>query len=113
MVVVKFLVFVSEVVSIFSKIFTWIIGGQKDTFAPPTQLLGGRVPRLPPKSTPMPIHRHTCLSMSLLVCVHDGIRSQGRQSWGGGVGRDPPDFGQGVVGIAGGSWTGLEILYLI
>ena|SRR6218665_3774303 len=54
MVVVKFLVFVSEVVSIFSKILTWIIGGgQKDTFAPPTQLLGGRVPRLPPKSTPM------------------------------------------------------------
>ena len=29
MVVVKFLVFVSEVVSIFSKILTWIIGGGK------------------------------------------------------------------------------------
>src|SRR6218665_2284853 len=29
MVVVKFLVFVSEVVSIFSKIITWIIGGAK------------------------------------------------------------------------------------
>jgi len=48
MVIVKFLVFVSEVVSIFSKILTWIIGGgQKDTFAPPTQLLGG-VPGCPP-----------------------------------------------------------------
>src|SRR6218665_1257770 len=109
MVVVKFLVFVSEVVSIFSKIFTWIIGGQKDTFAPPTQLLGGRVPRLPPKSTPMPIHRHTCLSMRLLVSVHDGIRSQGRQSWGVGWVAIPQILGRGVVGIAGGSWTGLEI----
>ena len=48
LVVVKFLVFVSEVVSIFSKILTWIIGWQKDTFAPPTRLLGGRVLRLPP-----------------------------------------------------------------
>ena len=47
MVVVKFLVFVSEVVSIFSKIITWIIGGQKDTFAPPTQLLGARAPAAP------------------------------------------------------------------
>src|SRR6218665_1140239 len=47
MVVVKFLVFVSEVVSIFSKILTWIIGGQKDTFAPPTQLLGGACPGCP------------------------------------------------------------------
>src|SRR6218665_467172 len=46
--------FLKYIVSIFSKILTWIIGGQKDTFAPPTQLLGGgRVPRLPPKSTPM------------------------------------------------------------
>src|SRR6218665_1661251 len=53
MVVVKFLVFVSEVVSIFSKILTWIIGGQKNTFAPPTQLLGGACPGCPPKSTPM------------------------------------------------------------
>ena len=48
MVVVKFLVFVSEVVSIFSKIRTWIIGGeQKNTFAPPTQLLGARAPASP------------------------------------------------------------------
>src|SRR6218665_1199253 len=53
MVVVKFVVFVSEVVSIFSKILTWIIGGQKDTFAQPTQLLGGTCPGCPPKSTPM------------------------------------------------------------
>jgi len=29
-------------------------------------------------------------------------------------GSRPPDFGQGVVGVAGGSWTGREILlYLI
>ena len=41
MAVVKFLVSVSEVVSIFSKILTWIMVGQKDTFCPPTQLLGG------------------------------------------------------------------------
>jgi len=27
--------------------------GQKDTFAPPTQLLGGECPGCPPKSTPM------------------------------------------------------------
>src|SRR6218665_754065 len=47
MVVVKFLVFVSEVFSIFSKILTWNIGGQKDTFAPPTQLLGGACPGCP------------------------------------------------------------------
>src|SRR6218665_2482121 len=48
LVVVKFLVFVSEVVSIFSKILIWIIGGgQKDTFAPPTQLLGGACPGCP------------------------------------------------------------------
>src|SRR6218665_3826163 len=54
MVVVKFLAFVSEVVSTFSKILIWIIGGgQKDTFAPPTQLLGGACPGCPPKSTPM------------------------------------------------------------
>src|SRR6218665_3555047 len=51
--IVKFLVFVSEVVSIFSKILTWIIRGQKDTFAPPTELLGGACPGCPPKSTPM------------------------------------------------------------
>jgi len=36
--------------------------GQKDTFAPPTQLLGGaRAPAAPPKSTPM------------LVIVHDEL----------------------------------------
>src|SRR6218665_2393559 len=52
MVVVKFFVFVSEVVSIFSKILTWIFGGQKDSFAP-NSIIGGRAPRLPPKSTPM------------------------------------------------------------
>src|SRR6218665_3752246 len=53
MVVVNFLVFVSEVVSIFFKILTWIIGGQKDTFALPTQLLRGACPGRSPKSTPM------------------------------------------------------------
>ena len=55
MIVVKFLVFVSEVASIFSKILTWIIGGAKGYLCPPTQLLGGRAPGCPPtcKSTPM------------------------------------------------------------
>jgi len=55
MVVVKFLVFVSEVVSIFSQILTWIIGGgAKGYLCPPTQLLGGGAcPGCPPKSTPM------------------------------------------------------------
>ena len=47
LVVVKYLVFVSEVVSIFSKILTWIIGGPKDTFAPQLNY-EGRAPRLPP-----------------------------------------------------------------
>src|SRR6218665_2204051 len=47
MVAVNFLAFVSEVVSIFSKILTWFIGGQKDKFAPPTQLLGARAPAAP------------------------------------------------------------------
>src|SRR6218665_3343402 len=53
MVVVKFLVFVSEVVSKFSKILTWIIGGAKGYLCPTNSIIGGRVPRLPPKSTPM------------------------------------------------------------
>ena len=54
-VVVKFFVFVSEVVSIFSKILTWIFGGgQKDTFAPQLNYWGARAPAAPPKSTPMP-----------------------------------------------------------
>ena len=58
MVVVKFLVFLSEVVSIFSQILTWIIGGgQNDTFAPPTQLLGARAPAAP-KYTPMAVTAH-------------------------------------------------------
>jgi len=52
LVVVKFLVFVCEVVSIFSKILTWIIGGKRIAL-PPTQLLGGTRPGCPPKSTPM------------------------------------------------------------
>src|SRR6218665_2856207 len=53
MVVVKFLVFVSEVVSIFSKILTCIIGGAKGYLCSTNSIIGGRVPRLPPKSTPM------------------------------------------------------------
>src|SRR6218665_71158 len=53
--IVKFLVFVSEVVSIFSKILTWIIGGAKAYLCPTNSIIGGRVPRLPPKCTPMPI----------------------------------------------------------
>jgi len=56
--------------------------------------------------------------------IHDKVQKlltwcRGRQPWGVG-GRDPPDFGLGVVGVAGGvvggSWTGREILlymYLI
>src|SRR6218665_1328171 len=55
MVVVKFLVFVSEVVSIFSKTLTWIIGGAKGYLCPTNSIIGGRVRRLPPKSTPMPL----------------------------------------------------------
>ena len=54
MVVVKFLVFVSEVVSIFSKILTWIIGGAKGYLCPTNSIIGGaRAPAAPPKSTPM------------------------------------------------------------
>jgi len=48
MVVVKFLVFVSEVVSIFSKILTWIIGGAKGYLCLTNSIIGGHVPRLPP-----------------------------------------------------------------
>src|SRR6218665_336625 len=55
MVVVKFLVFVSQVVSIFSKILTWIIGGANGYLCPTNSIIGGRVPRLPPKSTPMQV----------------------------------------------------------
>ena len=63
-------VFVSEVVSIFSKILTWIFfGGQKDTFASPTQLLeGGARPSCPTKSTPM-----------LLDCQSRGLGSNSSQ----------------------------------
>src|SRR6218665_859434 len=54
MVVVKFLVSVSEVeLQYFQKFSPGLLGGQKDTFAPPTQLLGGACPGCPPKSTPM------------------------------------------------------------
>ena len=46
---VKFLVFVSEVVWIFSQILTWTFGEQKDTFAPPNSIiLGAKTVRLPP-----------------------------------------------------------------
>ena len=47
MVVVKFLVFVSEVVSIFSQILTWIIGRAKGYLCPQLNYWG-RAPRLPP-----------------------------------------------------------------
>src|SRR6218665_2731838 len=61
MVVVKFLVFVSEnSFNIFKNSHLDYWGGQKDTFAPPTQLLGGACPGCPPKSTPM--YRHNCIS---------------------------------------------------
>src|SRR6218665_3815152 len=64
MVVVKFLVFVSEVASIFSKILTWIIGGQKDTFAPPTQLLGGACP-----GCPLHVSLRLCLQQLLIRSI--------------------------------------------
>src|SRR6218665_974248 len=71
MVVIKFLVFVCEVVSIFSKILTWIIGGgQKDTFAPPTQLLGGACPGCPPKSTPMILYIYIYLCMYVYIYIY-------------------------------------------
>jgi len=52
MVVVKFLVFVSEVVSIFSKILTWIIGGGGKRIPLPHQLnyWGDACPGCPPLS---------------------------------------------------------------
>src|SRR6218665_729821 len=53
MVVVKFLVFVSEVVSIFSKILTWIIGGAKGYLCTTNSISGGACPGCPPKSTPV------------------------------------------------------------
>src|SRR6218665_2040757 len=60
MVVVKFLVFVSEVVSIFSKILTWIIGGAKGYLCPTNSIIGGHVSRLPPKSTHMLSLNYNC-----------------------------------------------------
>src|SRR6218665_1785338 len=53
MVVVNFLVFVSEVVSIFLKILTWIIGGAKGYLCPTNSIIGGACPGCSPKSTPM------------------------------------------------------------
>src|SRR6218665_1612081 len=50
MVVVKFLVFVSEVVSIFSQILTWIIGGERIPLPHQLNYWGSACP---PKSTPM------------------------------------------------------------
>jgi len=47
LVVVKFLVFVSEVVSIFSKIVTWIIGWAKRYLCPPNSIIGGARPGCP------------------------------------------------------------------
>jgi len=47
LVVVKFLVFVSEVVSIFSKILTWIIGGAKGYLFPTNSIIGGACPGCP------------------------------------------------------------------
>ena len=47
MVVVKFLVFVSEVVSIFSKILTWIIGGERIPLPHQLNYWGARAPAAP------------------------------------------------------------------
>ena len=55
LVVVKFFVFVSEVVSIFSKILTWIFGRAKGYLCPTNSIIGGARPGCPPKSTPMTI----------------------------------------------------------
>src|SRR6218665_2021777 len=60
MVAVKFLVFVSEVVSIFSKILTLIVGGERVYLCPTNSIIGGACPGCPPKSTPM--YRHNCIS---------------------------------------------------
>src|SRR6218665_3439708 len=58
MVVVNFLVFVSEVVSIFSQILTWIIGGAKGYLCPTNSIIGGaRAPAAPHKSTLMTTSR--------------------------------------------------------
>src|SRR6218665_490754 len=51
MVVVKFLVFFSEVVSIFSKILSWIIGGgAKGYLCPTNSIIGGVCPACRPLS---------------------------------------------------------------
>ena len=47
LVVVKFLIFVSEVVSIFSKILTWIIWGAKGYLCPNPIIGGVRAPAAP------------------------------------------------------------------
>src|SRR6218665_2372266 len=81
MVVVKFLVFVSEVVSIFLKILTWIIGGAKGYLCPTNSIIGGTCPGCPPKSTPMmltivynvvfrQVLRHITLNNSLHYFAH-------------------------------------------
>src|SRR6218665_882831 len=56
LVVVKFFVFVSEVVSIFSKILTWIFWGAKGYLCPTNSIIGGARPGCSPKSTPMYAH---------------------------------------------------------
>src|SRR6218665_2971473 len=71
LVVVKFFVFVSEVISIFSKILTWIFGGQKDTFAPQLNYWGAHAPAAPPKSMPIS-HNGWRYSLIKLAPIHMG-----------------------------------------
>ena len=59
MVVVKFLVFVSEVVSIFSKILTWIIGGPKGYLCPTNLIIGGA------RAPAAPLSLRLCLTVTL------------------------------------------------
>src|SRR6218665_135196 len=76
MVVVKLLVFVSEVVSIFSKILTWIIGGAKGYRCPTNSIIGGACPGCPPKSTPMDMEHR--LSQQETVLVNETATALGR-----------------------------------
>src|SRR6218665_3460483 len=72
MVVVKFLVSVSEVeLQYFQKFSPGLLVGQKDTFAPPAQLLGGACPGCPPKSTPMIVYPKLLMSGQLDCALLD------------------------------------------
>src|SRR6218665_637235 len=69
LVVVKFFVFVSKVVSIFSKILTWIFGGAKGYLCPQLNYWGG-APARPPKSTPMRMNETRPIILQAYFHVH-------------------------------------------